>query len=285
MTSGATRQSSGITASGVTTPQHASTSRQQRWSARGRWQLVVDTDARAGADNMALDWTLLRAAQDGIASLRLYRWSPPCLSFGRNEPATSRYDRDRIAALGLDTVRRPTGGRAVWHEHEVTYAVSAPSALFGSLHEAYISIHGMLATALQRLGVPAKLAPRSHHRSVGPGGGACFAQPVGGEIVVGGRKLVGSAQVREGEALLQHGSILLEDGQDVVSQVIRGVAEPPTATGLSALLGRRVAFTEVARVIAETAYDAWGTVWTRAQPEPLEDATTRFRDPTWTWRR
>ncbi len=76
---------------------------------------------------MATDAALLdEADRSGRAFLRLYRWSPPCLSFGRHEPAATRYDRVAIARLGIDVVRRPTGGRAVWHEHEVTYAVAAP---------------------------------------------------------------------------------------------------------------------------------------------------------------
>src|SRR5262245_3022550 len=97
------------------------------------WCLVIDPHARRGADNMAIDHALLRIAQDGQATLRLYRWDPPCLSFGRNEPATQRYDLDQIRRLNLDTVRRPTGGRAVWHDAEVTYAVAAPAETFGSL--------------------------------------------------------------------------------------------------------------------------------------------------------
>src|SRR6266704_1185815 len=86
------------------------------------WHLLIDPDGKPGAVNMALDQTLLEEADaSGAAFLRLYRWNPPCLSFGRNEPALARYDRERIAARGLAVVRRPTGGRAVWHEHEVTY--------------------------------------------------------------------------------------------------------------------------------------------------------------------
>ena len=96
------------------------------------FQLAIDPVGRSGAENMALDqWLLEQADQSGAAFLRLYRWDPPCLSLGRNEPAARRYDRAAIERLGLDVVRRPTGGRAVWHEGEVTYAVAAPIAAFG----------------------------------------------------------------------------------------------------------------------------------------------------------
>src|SRR5437667_2389638 len=161
---------------------------------------------------MATDQALLEESdRTGRAFLRLYRFDPRCISFGRNEPARERYDPDAIARLGCDVVRRPTGGRAVWHEHEVTYAVAAPIATFGGLRAGYRAIHARLVAALRRLGVEATLAadrPRPPQRL-----GACFAAPVGGAVLVGGRKLVGSAQVCEGRAFLQHGSILLAGAQ------------------------------------------------------------------------
>ncbi len=124
-----------------------------------RWTLLVDPSGRPGWHNMAVDQALLDlAAGEGRAFLRIYRWEPFCLSFGRNEPALKRYDRAAIERLGLDTVRRPTGGRAVWHADEVTYAVAAPIHTFGTLAETYQRIHETLAEALQSLGFPAELA-------------------------------------------------------------------------------------------------------------------------------
>jgi lipoate-protein ligase A len=150
---------------------------------------VVDV-TKPGWQNMAIDQTLLeQSAGQGLAFLRLYRWAPYCLSFGRHEPAGRRYGRDRVKALGVDVVRRPTGGRAVWHARELTYAVSAPDP-FGSLPEAYQRIHRMLRDAVCLLGAQAELAPNPG-RIPGPADGACFAAPVGGEIVVQGRKVVG----------------------------------------------------------------------------------------------
>ncbi|HSE66942.1 MAG TPA: hypothetical protein VLB12_08145, partial [Gemmatimonadales bacterium] len=87
---------------------------------------------------MARDQAMLDHAEaEGELILRLYQWDPPCLSFGRNESVLKRYHRDQIELLNLDVVRRPTGGRAVWHEHEVTYAVAGQVAQFGSLSAAY----------------------------------------------------------------------------------------------------------------------------------------------------
>ena len=183
---------------------------------------------------MAADEALLdRVVRSGGAFVRLYRWDPPTLSIGRNQP---------LVETALPVVRRPTGGKAVWHEHEVTYAVAAPIHLFGSLRNAYCDLHVRLARALQSLGVHATLAPSRPAARPSSGPTSCFASPVGGEILVDGRKLVGSAQVRRAGALLQHGSILLDGHQP------GGGFE----TSLAAALGRPVSFEEVVSAITST---------------------------------
>ncbi len=253
-----------------------------------RWFLIEESTGRRGAENMWVDDALLRrAAEEGVGFLRLYRWAPACLSFGRNEPATRRYDRAAIAARGLDTVRRPTGGRAVWHDTEVTYAVAAPVAWFGTLAATYLAIHETIARAVREVGVAAELAAApARGTSPSPAAGACFASPAGGEVTVGGRKLVGSAQVREGAAFLQHGSILLDDAQDVVAAVTRGPAPPPSAASLTAALGRPVTFAELGAVLGRAAQGDWGGAWSTAEaPVPATDVPNRYADDTWTWRR
>jgi lipoate-protein ligase A len=245
------------------------------------WQVIIDPVGRPGPDNMAIDQELLEEAdRSGAAFLRLYRWDPPCLSFGRNEPAAARYDREALERRGLAVVRRPTGGRAVWHEHEVTYAVAAPIAAFGSLRDSYRTIHNRLALALRSLGVEATLAARPTAEPPNRLTGPCFASPVGGEVLVNGRKVIGSAQVRRGAALLQHGSILLDGSQEIVSAVSR----QPTAVGgeitLREVLGRPVTFEEVADAVVAV----WGNALT-ALDRPRPPSTALFSDPSWTWRR
>lgn len=244
------------------------------------WELILDSAGRPGALNMAMDDALLALSMTtGRAVLRLYRWSPPCLSFGRNEPALTRYDRAEIERRGWDVVRRPTGGRAVWHGDEVTYAVAAPIAAFGSLQASYCAIHERLAAALRTLGVPARLAPKEGHPE-GLSAGACFASPVGGEVTVHGRKVVGSAQVRLGSAFLQHGSILLGGSQENIGAVSRQPSAVGSATTLSQVLGRSVTFDEVAGAIVAT----WSPALTPTVPyRPPPSAV--FSDPAWTWRR
>jgi len=236
---------------------------------------------------MALDQALLdEAERTGEGFLRCYQWEPACLSFGRNEPALRRYDRDRILALGLATVRRPTGGRAVWHASECTYAVAAPVELFGSLKEGYRIIHRSIAGVLQRLGAPTTLAPSG--RAVGLGSGACFAAAAGGEVLIGNQKVAGSAQLQQGQAFLQHGSILLGGSQDLVAEVTRGVPPAGNDAALSESLGRAVGFAEVAEALQDTAA-GWPGEWREAPvewPETLAHRhATRFQDPDWTWRR
>jgi lipoate-protein ligase A len=257
------------------------------------WHLWIDDHPRPGWANMAIDQALLdRAEQHCESWLRLYQWQPHCLSFGRHEPAIRRYDVDRIRDMGLDTVRRPTGGRAVWHCQELTYSVAAPAARLGSLQAAYLEIHRMLAAALGELGTAASLAA--------PGGaspvdaGACFARAAGGEVMVRGRKVVGSAQLRRGRALLQHGSIMLEDDQSMVVRLTRGPAanhgsEPP-AVPLTSLLGRRLGAREVIEVVARTAAARWRGAWKRiSDPDSLLNAAAphfaHFQSPAWTWAR
>jgi lipoate-protein ligase A len=252
------------------------------------WQLLIDPP-RAGYENMARDQGLLDLADHhGMAVLRLYNWDPYCISFGRNEPAGRRYDREHIASLGLDCVRRPTGGRAVWHARELTYAVASPVEVFGSLRDAYREIHLMLSGAVRRLGATPTLAG-AQARGSSLDSGACFASPAGGEVLVEGAKVIGSAQLQQGGAFLQHGSVLLEDTQDVVQQVTRGVPPPSQDRPLASILGRNLGFAEAAGAISQQA-SAWGADWTpwaaEADLAPLaREHEARFRSPEWTWRR
>lgn len=254
------------------------------------WLVLIDS-AQSGPWNMALDAALLKAAEtEGLRTLRLYAWDPPTLSFGRNEPALRRYDRSAIAARALAVVRRPTGGRAVWHDREVTYAVAAPAEVFGSLRQTYREIHAMLAAAFTALGAHVLLA--ADRPAAGVGAGACFASAAGGEVVAAtGGKVVGSAQVRGGGAFLQHGSVLLTAGQDVVAAVTQGDADAPSATGLADLLPpNRATWAEVSAAIHRAATARWGApVATGGLPEYVRawagELLPRFCDLAWTWRR
>jgi lipoate-protein ligase A len=250
------------------------------------YSLWPDPLPRPGWLNMAVDEALLARAEMGERWVRLYAWEPT-LSFGRHEPARRRYDAARIASLGLAVVRRPTGGRAVWHAGELTYAVALPTDGLGSVGEVYRNLHGLLCDALGRLGLTATLAPAERAASVDAG--ACFASPAGGEVMVAGRKVVGSAQLRRGSALLQHGSMLLADDQTVVAQVTQGPAPVDRSMPLSRIAGHPISWHQAAAAVTDALAAAWGapTVVTSARRHELIASATatseRFRSPTWTW--
>lgn len=254
------------------------------------WHLWVD-GAHPGPVNMARDEALLDlAANEGNGVLRLYRWAPFTLSFGAHEPALRRYDRERIEAQGLPVVRRPTGGRAVWHAEELTYAVAAPDRTFGSLAETYHAVHTAIADALRALGAPVVLAARPAAPS-SLDEGACFARPAGGEVVLRGRKVVGSAQLRRGDAFLQHGSILLAGTQRTVNDVTRGAPPDGGEISLAEALGRPVTDGELVAALTRAAREAWPDPWTDGDALAARAATlaehhiARYSSEEWTWRR
>jgi lipoyl(octanoyl) transferase len=177
------------------------------------WRLLLDPPA-TGAWNMAVDEVLLDGAAAGSAppTLRFYQWAPPCLSLGYFQ-AFDVVDVAACRRLGVDIVRRPTGGRAILHDRELTYSVALPLRLLGDDGAVLPSYHRLslaLERGLSRLGAPVVLAPESAAQPGPDHGPVCFDRPSAHEILLDGRKLVGSAQVRRGTAVLQHGSILIE---------------------------------------------------------------------------
>ena len=249
------------------------------------WRLLLSPPAK-GVENMACDAALMdRARATGEAVLRVYSWSEPTLSFGRNQ-RTARYDREKLASSGLSVVRRPTGGRAILHYREITYSVTAPVSPADSVTADYCYINELLQRALRILGVDAEIAPRGA-RAVPPDANPCFASASPGEIIVASRKLIGSAQYREDGALLQHGSILVSDDQAQIARLTGGPPAEQPAT-LTEVLGRAPQPVELMESLA-AALGAVGIEPAVLEEQELSDAVTRhvpaFADPQWTWRR
>jgi lipoyl(octanoyl) transferase len=156
---------------------------------------------------MAADLDCLDAVGAGSRPmLRLYTWSRPALSLGRFQP-DSDVDLDACRALGVEVVRRPTGGRALLHGADLTYAIAMmrPTGPAGHVDALYRTLAGGLIAGLARLGIDAEIGS-----DPGAAGPACFAAAQGADLRVGDRKLCGSAQVQRGPGVLQHGSILLD---------------------------------------------------------------------------
>ena len=249
------------------------------------------TPPASGAENMALDEALMeRARASGEWVLRVYSWRAPTISLGRNQTACGQYDLDRIGQLGLDVVRRPTGGRAILHHHEVTYSVTAPVDGAGDLDESYRRVNALLLDALRSIGVQAIAAAPATPAAL-PGIRPCFDSAAAGELTVAGRKLAGSAQWRADGALLQHGSILVHDDQTLLASLAidRSIAIAAPAT-LSQALGRAPSIDELAKALS-------GAV--RELEDPTADSLSldeslrarasvlvvRYVDASWTWRR
>lgn len=180
-----------------------------------RWRLLDDPAPRSGAWNMALDEALWARAEKGIESrvtVRLYAWRPACFSLGYHQALRDACDTAFCEREGIGVVRRPTGGKAVLHDDEVTYSVvapfDAPPFAGGGLLEAYETIARALAGGLGRLGLPASLEERAAARPP-TGSDPCFLVPSPKEILCGGRKVAGSAQRRGRRAFLQHGAVPL----------------------------------------------------------------------------
>jgi lipoate-protein ligase A len=237
---------------------------------------------------MALDHALATHVEEGHGVLRLYGWRRPTVSFGRNEPARDLYRVQEADRVDVAYVRRPTGGRAVLHHHELTYAVVARSGALGPAREAYRRINGALALALESLG--ADVAVSAAEAVLAPDAGPCFQSPAAGEVVAAGRKLVGSAQARVDGALLQHGSILLSGDQSLLDRLAGGVAQHDPPATLESLVGA-VSVDVVAVAVEEHMEASLGGAWERRGYTPAERATAdrmekeRYGTDCWTWRR
>jgi lipoate-protein ligase A len=229
---------------------------------RSTWRMIRHAPA-SGAWNMAADEAILEAAASGAAlpTLRLYAWDPPCLSLGYAQPLQD-VDLEALARYGWDLVRRPTGGRAILHTDELTYSVTGPAdepRLAGGVLESYQALSQALLQTLHFIGIPAE----AHEKSAATNGAAnpvCFEVPSNYEITVQGKKLIGSAQARRNEGVLQHGTLpLTGDLTRIVSALVcpdettrRTAAERvlKRAATCEAILGRSPAWEEAAAAMA-----------------------------------
>ncbi len=205
-------------------------------------------------------------------TLRLYGWDQPCLSIGYFQP------RQACPELpGRAIIRRVTGGGAIRHGDDVTYAVAGPVKAFGSgPRDAYRAIHRAIQIGLRQLGVA--VHERGRGRDEGPGGPLmCFSRKGCYDLVVEGRKLVGSAQRRSGAVFLQHGSIPLRPAESL-------------PLSLDEALGRKAAAEEVFAALEH----GFGEVFGPLRPRPFDDdeqrlveslVATRYTTSGWNWRR
>ncbi|HSA99860.1 MAG TPA: lipoate--protein ligase family protein [Anaerolineales bacterium] len=204
------------------------------------WRLLLTPPAR-GAWNMAVDEAILEhiGRGDSAPTLRLYAWAPACLSLGHAQPFTD-VDSVRLQAHGWEVVRRLTGGRAILHTDELTYSVTGSAAepvLAGSVLESYNRLAQALLLAVKDLGLPVEMKEVAQNNIL-RNNPVCFEVPSSYEITVNGKKLIGSAQARKKEGVLQHGSLPLTGDLTRICQALVFENESARANASKRLLAR-----------------------------------------------
>jgi len=238
---------------------------------------ILPFDQADGAHNMAADETLLESAVRGTAALRFYRWSEPTVSLGYFQSHRVRQEEPSLAALPF--VRRPTGGATLVHHLELTYALALPPSLLSSMKEPWLNrMHAIIGMALNSLGVPT----RGHAAAASPHANRtlCFHQCAGGDLLIGPRKVVGSAQRKQRGALLQHGAILLARSPHT-----------PTLPGILELTGQRLEPETLAIAIRAqwqraTGWDMTESDWTSEEIGRTQElCQTRYMQTAWNSKR
>jgi lipoate-protein ligase A len=232
----------------------------------------------SGEWNMAADETLLEAAASGIASFRLYGWSQPTLSLGyfQANAASRAYPRLRELAW----VRRPSGGAALVHHLEVTYALALPAGTpWQKLGEKWLHrMHGIVSNALASFGATARACGESDEKKLGEV--LCFLHHTPGDLLIDRFKVMGSAQRKQRGALMQHGSVLL-------------AASPwtPHLPGIRELAGVQLPAESLSIAVVEqmakhTNWQLVASEWTPREIERIDElAASKYSQPAWNCKR
>jgi len=184
---------------------------------------------KSPSENMAIDEAILlgNIEKTSPPTIRFYDWNPPTVSFGYNQKIEKELDLEKLSKKGYAYIKRPTGGRVVLHKDEVTYAVIAPALgrLKGNITDSYSEISKPIALGLQNLGVNVEfekgtLSSFSQKQQFNP----CFTSSSRYELKYNNKKIVGSAQYRKNNCILQHGSILLNHDQSEVAYLLPNIS-------------------------------------------------------------
>lgn len=266
------------------------------------WRLIL-TPAAPGAWNMAVDEAVLEHIGRGesLPTLRLYAWEPACLSLGHAQPFAD-VDRARLKERGWEVVRRATGGRAILHTDELTYSVTGSAeepVLSGGVLESYNRLAQALLLAVKNLDLPVEMKEGKANESAAPNP-VCFEVPSTYEITVNGKKLIGSAQARKKEGVLQHGSLPLTGDLTRICQAL--VFESETAreaaaqrllqraTTVESALGRTVRWEEAAEAFIHAFETQLGICFERGELSESESKRAeelvqeKYDHPSWTER-
>ncbi|MBN2209750.1 MAG: lipoate--protein ligase family protein [Candidatus Coatesbacteria bacterium] len=266
----------------------------------------IDSGQRSAAENMAVDEALFQCfdSEQETPTLRLYGWHRPCISLGYFQRAADAVRRDVCVEKGVDVVRRMTGGRAVLHDQEVTYCVVGSvrkGAFTGRLLECYEMIAECLVTGCERLGLQRdqiEVAAGKDARSAASSP-ACFMTSAPRELLLNGRKLIGSAQKRGEDVFLQHGSIPVRLDLALTASVMCIDEDDGTSpserclqpVSLERALGRSLTYDEVKSAISQGFSERLGL---SIEPSELSEqesevafslAQGKYCSDTWNFRR
>ncbi len=238
------------------------------------WRLIKD-GYHNGFMNMAIDEAIMVTHRGGLVppTIRFYQWSPPAVSLGYFQDLQKEIDVEACKERGIDIVRRPTGGKAVLHDQELTYSFVIREnhpLVNNTILETYKKISRGIIKGLSYLGIEVELIPlrekldnnslvkinqiKSHHldfKSI------CFSIPSQYEVQVEGKKIVGSAQVRKGGVVLQHGSLLIKLEKDKLFsvfnfpsvQIKERLRLQFNATSLEEILKKKINFSELSEIL------------------------------------
>ena len=266
------------------------------------WRLLI-TPPAPGAWNMAVDESILQHIWNGASrpTLRLYAWQPACLSLGHAQPFAD-VDTARLHERGWEVVRRATGGRAILHTDELTYSVTGPAEeplLSGGVLESYNRIAQALLLAVKNLDLPVELKKEKadSHATPNP---VCFEVPSTYEITVDGKKLIGSAQARKKEGVLQHGSLPLTGDLTRICQALVFETEEARedaakrllsrATTVESALGREVSWETAAESFVQAFETQLGLCFEKGELSESESRRAeelvreKYGHPSWTER-
>jgi lipoate-protein ligase A len=278
---------------------------QEKAPGRPAWRLL-NTGSADGPTNMAVDEAIMESVGEGTAlpTLRFYGWRPPCVSIGYAQRLEKEINLERCQADGIQWVRRPTGGRAILHTDELTYSLALTAddpRVRGGVMESYRRLSQGLLAGLQILGLDVIQATEQPTVAAGSiNSAACFDRPSHYEITCQGQKLVGSAQVRRRNAVLQHGSLPLSGdvtrlvqylrlptkGMDRLRSHLKG-----RAITLSEAMGHQPDWDELTRALAAGFGQALGVEIVPGSLSSEEEArvqqlrSERYASPDWNRRR
>jgi len=257
---------------------------------RPSWRFL-DTGFLTGYENMAIDEAIFKNCQEKKSppTIRIYGWTPPAVSLGYFQKAENAVDSEACKRRGVDVVRRLSGGRAVLHHRELTYAVicrEGTPPLGSSVLETYKTISECLIITLKGLGLHVQwVASRDKHAAAEEKDktASCFSSPSWYEITVEGKKICGSAQKRGDGVLLQHGSLLIEYDPELLAEVLvskKGKEEflseiRSSTTAINQHLPQKIDFSQLKKLVLKNFEDQLGIAITTGE---LSDDECHLKD-------